>query len=210
MVKRSPSKVRKWGSQRNPRNRLRLGDSVSRVTSAHACTRSSACVYDVGILFSRMHHYHRIHTKGSALVQRSFCTSHPLPRRSLSYSPSSEFAVSRVGVIVLRCIYRGSFADSDDGAPGHGFGRKRYYFSQFAKQMLPIVKPPALSTFRRSRVYFAPVLRETVVLHRDILSLFFQQNEFFFARVLRAIVKSSCSLTGANTRDARIARERCA
>jgi hypothetical protein len=73
-----------------------------------------------------------------------------------------------------------------DGARGRGFGRKRYYFSQFAKQMLPIVRPPAsppcLCSTARKFIFLAlvrfPRHRPTPV-HRDILSPFVQRNEFF-------------------------------
>lgn len=133
MAMHSLSKTQKWESKKFW-NRLRLDNSVSRVTSmrVYAIFR----VYTWHIVFASV----PLHE--GELAQRSFCISrspHPLPR-PLSHSsfPVSEFAVPRVSVIVLRYI-RGRLLRT---APCHGFGRKRYYFSQFAKQMLPIVKPP--------------------------------------------------------------------
>jgi len=125
--------------ERNPRNRLRrwLTRSVSRATS----TRAAYC-------------FQRLQGVCTMLVLH---LSHPRPSSAFAFtllSRGGELANSTSGrycvtvYIVASKVQREREREEreggiPEGAWGHGFGRKRYYFSQFAKQMLPIVRPPA-------------------------------------------------------------------
>lgn len=172
MVMHSLSKVRKWGSQRSP------GIAFGWATRCHVWRAARACVRDPS-------HICVTYCFRDALSRRGACTAlvlhlSPLSRRPFSHSPSSicVFVVSRVGVIVLQCIPR-QLRRLSYSAPGHG--RKRYYFSQFAKQMLPIVKPPAWYGWlccSHGRVYFAGS-SPTDAWHRDILPPLAWRNKFF-------------------------------
>lgn len=92
---------------------------------------------------------------------------------SSSPSSPSAFAFTLPGLRIRSftsrryCVTMYTTGADSYGAPCHGFGHKRYYFSQFAKQMLPIVKPspppPSVSLLRG--VYFAPThLRQSSTL----------------------------------------------
>lgn len=102
MAIRSLSKAWKWKSKKS-RNRLWLDNSVSRVASIRMC--AILHVYTWHIVFMDA-----LPRRG-ACTTLSFCTSHPPHplHRPPSHSPFpvSEFAVSRVDVIVLRCIPQG-------------------------------------------------------------------------------------------------------
>lgn len=103
-----------------------------------------------------------------------------------SWLPNSQF---HEWALLCYDVYYG--ADSY-GAPCHGFGRKRYYFSQFAKQMLPIVKPPSPPPpvpLRCPGFIFLTRLRQSPTLR--YFAFVRAAERIFFTRI-RAIMKSSC------------------
>lgn len=137
MAMHSLSKARKWESKKS-RNRLRLELGVTYDEDARVRVYAILRVYMWHIVFA-----------GALLWRGSLYGARFAPlilltlfifrfRIHPSRPPNSQF---HEWALLCYDAYHG--ADSY-GAPCHGFGRKRYYFSQFAKQMLPIVKPPPL------------------------------------------------------------------
>jgi len=165
-------------------NRLQLDNSVSRVTSIHVYTIRIYVTYCFRGCTT---------TKGNTacfapltLFIVCLCIHPSLPL-------SSQF---HEWELLYYDVYHGAEFYGD---PCHGFGRKCYYFSQFAKQMLPIVKSPPRRYHSVARGLFSWLVSDSRQ-HCDILPSFVQQNEFFYTRI-RAIVKFLCPCVNSNVQE---------
>lgn len=191
MTMHSLSKGRKWESKKS-RNRLRLDNSVSRVTSTCACTRSFAYIRD--ILFSRVYYY-----------EEGACTAFVLHLSSFSLLSSSAFAFTLPGLRVRSstsgryCVTMHTTGQTPMALRATDSGANVIIFRNLLSRCSLLWSRRRRRCRSVARGLFSRLVSDSR-RHCDILPPFVQWNEFFCARI-RAIVKSSYPCTDTNMRE---------